>query len=127
MRQQNVHLLFVRDMLLKRSRDQDEVIKVYRAIRLSRFPVMDDSQSTPIAHLKLSGIVHVVKNRLRIRNAIYEKVFDRRWIKRHTTYSFWYDLPPAVRASLIVIVLLLVSLLGATTLAVGQLSLYFAH
>jgi len=46
-------------------------------------PVADDESNRVAALLKLSGIMRVDGNRLLVRNRIYERVFDREWIREN--------------------------------------------
>ncbi|MEM7578336.1 MAG: AAA-like domain-containing protein [Cyanobacteria bacterium P01_A01_bin.80] len=99
MSQQDNNLQFVRDMLTKRAPNQDEVLTVFREIRLGRGSVSDEEQSIVKSHLKLSGVVLRENNILRLRNRIYEQVFDRRWINENLPFSLrdrWEQLKPAI-------------------------------
>ena len=93
MSQQDHNLQFVRDMLTKRAPDKYEVLSVYLQIRLGKRPVFDEEHSIIKSHLKLSGVVWRKDNALRLRNRIYEQVFDRRWINENLPFSLsdrWY-------------------------------------
>ena len=87
MSQQDNNLQFVRDMLTKRAPNQDEVLTVFREIRLGRRSVVDEEQSIVKSHLKLSGVVRREDNILRLRNRIYKQVFDRKWINKNLPIS----------------------------------------
>lgn len=92
----NDNLLFVRDMLIHRAPDRIGVLLTYRNIRRHR-DVRDDAESLIKSHLKLSGIVkHDKRGALCVRNAIYYRVFDERWIKEHLRMSWirrlWHSL-----------------------------------
>ncbi len=76
------NLQFVRDMLTRRAPDQSDVLNTYRRIRHRR-PVRDEEQSVVKSHLKLSGVVRRENDVLRVRNPIYEAVFDDPWIREH--------------------------------------------
>ena len=81
MSEQDNNLQFVRDMLTKRAPDKDEVLTTYKEI-LTR-PVPDEEQSLIKSHLKLSGVVRREGGQLRLRNRIYQTVFDKTWISQH--------------------------------------------
>ncbi len=81
--EQDNNLQFVRDMLTKRAPDRDGVLAVYSAVIKGRVPVPDEEQSLVKSHLKLSGVVRRESSELKLRNAIYGHVFDRKWISEH--------------------------------------------
>ncbi|MBO3461610.1 AAA-like domain-containing protein [Aetokthonos hydrillicola Thurmond2011] len=81
MSQQDNNLQFVRDMLTKRAPNKDQVLTVYREIHLGRHPVIDEEQSIIKSHLKLSGVVRREDNTLRVRNRIYQQVFNTEWVE----------------------------------------------
>ncbi len=81
MSKQDNNLQFVRDMLTKRAPDKDEVLTTYKEI-LTR-PVPDEEQSLIKSHLKLSGVVRREGGTLRLRNRIYQTVFDKTWVSQH--------------------------------------------
>ena len=106
---QDGNLQFVRDMLTRRApkRYALPVMKTLRDIQRGR-EVADDEQSIPKMHLKLSGIVHRKGNNLFLRNRIYERVFDRRWLKQN-----WPVTPKQrLRTAGLVVTALLVGILG---------------
>lgn len=108
--EQDNNLQFVRDMLTQRSPDLTGVLGTYRDIRLGRRPVPDEGQSLIKNHLKLSGIVRREEDLLRVRNPIYERVFDRRWIKTHWSVSWFATIPRPIKISAVIILVLLVAL-----------------
>jgi len=76
----------VRDLLVdpRRCPDLYQVLTTYRAIWRDRQPVPDEEQSPIKAHLKLSGVVkRDAEKHLRVRNKIYQTVFDDQWIADH--------------------------------------------
>ena len=104
------NLQFVRDMLTERAPQPVRVLATYRTIRQGRRAVRDEEQSLVLAHLKLSGVVRQVQRVLRVRNRIYETVFDLPWVREHWPVSWYRRVPPVVWgliASLIAVVLLL--------------------
>ncbi|MEH1858084.1 MAG: AAA-like domain-containing protein, partial [Nostoc sp.] len=98
MSEQDNNLQFVRDMLTKRAPDL-EVLTIYRQIRLGKRAVVDDEQSLAKSHLKLSGVVRQEYNVLRVRNQIYQQVFDYKWINKHLPFNLrdrWERVKPAL-------------------------------
>ena len=76
------NLQFVRDMLTKKAFNREAVLRTYRNMRRGeRVPDKELDQVT--SWLKLSGIVRRRDGLLRVRNAIYEQVFDERWARDH--------------------------------------------
>ncbi len=74
----NDNLLFVRERLL-RSDARVEVLQLYARIRGGE--AVPAHESDPCFHvLRLAGITRVVDDALRVRNRIYEQVFDPNWI-----------------------------------------------
>src|SRR5215207_9916449 len=78
----DTNLQFVRDMLTKKADNREAVLATYDAIRGgARVPDREHDQIT--SWLKLSGIVRRDGDLLKVRNPIYEKVFDQNWTKVH--------------------------------------------
>jgi len=72
------NLLFVRERMLRSEVDVAGLLSLYlQAHRGKR--VMDDETNPLVSVLRLSGIARVEDGRLRVRNRIYERVFDREW------------------------------------------------
>ncbi len=78
-RQQDTNLLAVRERLLRSEVDLAGLLELYG--RVWRKPIPDDETNPLIGVLRLSGIARVVRGSLRVRNRIYERVFDRRWVE----------------------------------------------
>jgi WD40 repeat protein len=78
------NLVFVRNMLTERisEREKDVIIGTYRDIRRGDL-VPDEERSLVKSHLKISGLVRAEGGLLRVRNAIYAKVFDEAFIDQH--------------------------------------------
>lgn len=76
--EQDNNLQFVRDMLTKRAVTVGvaKVLGTYRQVRQARRPVVDEEKSLIKSHLKITGIVRREAGFLKIRNPIYNKVFD---------------------------------------------------
>jgi WD40 repeat protein len=86
-REQDDNLLFVREQLLKSEVDLVSLLDLYlRVWRGQRVPPNETNQF--IGVLRLSGVVRVAgeemgSGSLRVRNRIYQRVFDREWIVAH--------------------------------------------
>lgn len=79
-REQDDNLLFVREMMLRNTRDLRALLERYSQIQNGE-PVPD--QTDLLCHqLILSGIVRAEKGRWIVRNRIYKKVFDKDWIAK---------------------------------------------
>ncbi|NMG18281.1 AAA-like domain-containing protein, partial [Brasilonema bromeliae] len=93
------NLQFVRDMLTKRAPDKAAVLSIYREIRRGKRAVADEEQSITKSHLKLSGVVKRKNGVLKVRNPIYQRVFDLKWVNQHLPLNlrdFWQRYKPAL-------------------------------
>jgi len=81
-RERDDNLLFVRERILRGEEDLTNLLELYGRVRRGRrvMPVMDDEANPLVSVLRLSGITRAESGRLRVRNRIYEQVFDRVWI-----------------------------------------------
>jgi TolB-like protein/Tfp pilus assembly protein PilF len=78
-RERDDNLLFVRETLLRSEADLSALLQFYDRIR--NFEAVEDDEVNPfIKVLRLSGITRVEKGGLRVRNRIYERVFDHDWV-----------------------------------------------
>lgn len=116
------NLQFVHEMLTRRAPVgyEQEVLATYQAIRLGRRPVRDEEQSLAKSHLKLSGVVKRAGRDLAVRNRIYERVFDRGWIREQWPVTWWDLIPTEVKVAAGVSLLLLFGLVAATLFAFSQ-------
>lgn len=107
----DTNLQFVRDMLTKKAFDREAVLATYEAIR-GGARVPDEELNQTASWLKLSGIVGRHDGLLRVRNAIYAHVFDRKWARVHRRlYVNWRRrLARAAAALLVMIVLVTIPL-----------------
>lgn len=78
-RERDDNLLFVRERLLRGETDRVALLDLYARVREGR-AVPDDETNPLVNALRLSGIARAERGRLRVRNRIYEHVFDRAWI-----------------------------------------------
>lgn len=88
-RETNINLADVGNRILSGAPDPKQVAR-YRADILSLYQnvlkgreVFDDESNRLAAILKLSGIVRVEDRKLKVRNRIYERVFDAKWIREN--------------------------------------------
>jgi WD40 repeat protein len=79
-RETDDNLLFVRERVLRSEVDRASLLDLYSHIRAGK-NVPDDDANRLIDVLRLSGLVSVRANRLAVRNEIYKRVFDPRWIR----------------------------------------------
>jgi AAA-like domain len=76
------NLQFVRDMLTKKAFNREAVLRTYWNIR--RGVEVPDKELDQVDNwLKLSGVVQRQNGLLRVRNPIYERVFDEGWAHDH--------------------------------------------
>jgi len=102
--QQDNNLQFVRDMLTRRAPDRTAVLSTYRDISRGRRAVLDEEQSTTKNHLELAGVARREGHALRVRNAIYQTVFDDRWIKEHLSTTWPQRLRRVRRVAISIII-----------------------
>jgi hypothetical protein len=76
------NLQFVRDMLTKKAFNREAVLRTYWNIRRG-VEVQDKELDQVDNWLKLSGVVHRQNGMLRVRNPIYDRVFDEQWARDH--------------------------------------------
>jgi hypothetical protein len=100
------NLQFVRDMLTKKAFDREAVLRSYGLIRRGdRVPDKELDQVT--SWLKLSGVVCRRNGLLRVRNAVYEHVFDERWARDHLRLNVnWRRRLVRVATALLVLIVL---------------------
>ena len=79
-REQDDNLLFVREQMVRGTKDLAQLLKVYEKILKSETQNENEASSC-LAVIRLSGVTRVSENRLSVRNRIYEKVFDQEWIQ----------------------------------------------
>ena len=79
--EQDSNLQFVRNQMLERGDvDPAELLTLYSAVLAGKSVPHDETN--PLTNvLQLSGIAHVVDGHMRVRNRIYEHVFDKAWVQ----------------------------------------------
>jgi WD40 repeat protein len=75
------NLLFVRDSLLRSENDRAALLDLYAKVRKGK-RVADDRTNALVYALHLSGVTRLEDNHLKVRNRIYERVFDQKWVER---------------------------------------------
>jgi hypothetical protein len=79
-RDRDDNLIFVRERILRSEADVAGLLYLYRRIHLGQR--VADTETNPLASvLRLSGIVRGVDGTLVVRNRIYARVFDDRWLR----------------------------------------------
>jgi hypothetical protein len=78
-RERDDNLLFVRDRMLRSEVDTAGLLTLYSKVRAGK-RIRDDEANPLIGVLRLSGITKIEDGYLRVRNRIYQHVFDRDWI-----------------------------------------------
>ena len=102
----DTNLQFVRDMLTRKAFDREAVLATYDRIR-GGGRVADQELDQVASWLKLSGIVRRQDGLLRVRNPIYEHVFDQRWTRVHRRLHVnWRRRLTRVAAALLVVTVL---------------------
>ena len=74
------NLLFVRERILRSEADLASLLDLYAHVRGGK-RVADEVTNPLVGVLRLSGITRVEGSYLRVRNHIYERVFDREWVR----------------------------------------------
>ena len=78
-REQDDNLLFVRERMLRSEVELAGLLGLYEQVRKGK-KVEDDETNPFVTILKLSGITRIEDGRLRVRNRIYDRVFDQAWV-----------------------------------------------
>ena len=78
-RERDDNLLFVRERILKSEVDVPGLLTLYDRVRAGK-TVRDDEANPLISVLRLSGITRVENGVLKVRNRVYNKVFDHQWV-----------------------------------------------
>ena len=79
-RDKDDNLLFVRERIVRSEADTAALLGFYKLV-LAGKRVQDDETKPAVNVLRLSGIVRAERGLLRVRNPIYQKAFDRAWIR----------------------------------------------
>lgn len=114
----NDNLAFVRNRLLEGTDDRASLLDLYRQVWMGG-RVLNDETNPLCAVLRLSGIVRVVRGHFEVRNRIYDRVFDLKWIEANMPGNELRRQRVAVRAG----VLRTASVSAALFAIVGALAL----
>jgi WD40 repeat protein len=81
--ERDANLLFVRERLLRSGEvDLAALLELYRHVWDGK-RVLDDDTNAIVGLLRLSGIARVQAGCLRVRNRIYARAFDKKWVQEH--------------------------------------------
>jgi WD40 repeat protein len=78
-RERDDNLLFVQERIRRSEEEMESLLELYARIR-KRKVVFDDENNRLVTVLRLSGIIQIQAGQLKVRNRIYEKVFNSKWI-----------------------------------------------
>jgi CheY-like chemotaxis protein len=78
--EQDDNLIFVRERLLRSRANLRDLLQFYRKIRAGELVTLDENHPL-VEILELSGIIVIAGGAPRVRNRIYERVFDDNWIQ----------------------------------------------
>ena len=111
------NLMFVRNRLLQSEADRAALLDLYGRIRAGK-RVRDDETNPLCAILRLSGAVVSERGQLKLRNRIYDTVFDAAWVTEHMPQAEVRRQRRAYRAGLLRATIVG----GAVTLLIGILA-----
>src|SRR5262249_34834239 len=81
-RERDDNLLFVQERMLRSEADLAGLLDLYGQVRRGK-RVRDDDTNPLMGVLRLSGITRKVRGCAQVRNRIYGRVFDRKWVRQH--------------------------------------------
>jgi hypothetical protein len=81
-RERDDNLQFTRNELLKREAIAPGLLRLYGHVRAG-YRVPDDAVNRLVGQLRLTGVTRSEGGFLRVRNRIYQHLFDRRWVREH--------------------------------------------
>lgn len=82
------NLIFVRERMLRSEADVVSLLELYAQVQQGK-RVNDDETNPLVTVLRLSGITKIQDSTLRVRNRIYEQVFDQKWIAANLPADEW--------------------------------------
>ncbi|MFN0068723.1 MAG: response regulator [Limisphaerales bacterium] len=80
-REENDNLAFVRRLLLGDPARRAEALRAYERVRRSRAGVPEDELEGVTPLLRQAGLIRFEGGRARVRNRIYARAFDPRWVR----------------------------------------------
>lgn len=93
-RDTNINLADIGNRVLNGYEDPDQIeayradiLALYLKIRKGREKVLDDETNRMVGVLKLSGVLGSENKTLRVRNRIYENVFDADWVRQNMPHA----------------------------------------
>jgi WD40 repeat protein len=116
------NLAFVRNRLLRSEVDLAALLDLYTQVRSGK-KIKDDETNPLVPVLRLSGVVNAPDGLLRVRNRVYDRVFDKDWVQSHMPDAELRRQEAAYRrgvlrtAALASVVLLLMGMLSAWALS----------
>lgn len=72
----------MRERILRSDADLAALLELYGKVRADK-RVPNDDTNPLVSILRLSGVARVERGLLKVRNRIYERVFDREWVRMH--------------------------------------------
>jgi len=117
-RDRDDNLLFIRSRLLDDSQDRATVLKTYGRILDGQSDLTLLRAPAIVAELVLTGIIKIENGQARVRNRLYAKVFNQKWVQDHLPdaeqrrirRAFWNGAVKAGLASACVVALVAVSI-----------------
>ncbi len=82
-RDRDDNLIFVRERLIRGEVEPVNLLNLYLQIWGHRKTIKDDETNVFVNLLRLSGIVRAHRGKLEVRNRIYQRVFDERWVETY--------------------------------------------
>jgi PAS domain S-box-containing protein len=124
---QDDNLLFVRDRVLNSEVERSAILGLYEDTLRGRY-VSADTRDPVVNCLLLSGLVRPEQGRLRVRNRIYARKFNLRWVRRELPSlsvraqrkAYWRGMTRAALFSTVAVSLLLVFSLQQSRLAKSE-------
>jgi len=113
-RETDDNMIFVRERILRGASDLSALLTLYG--KVARGKIISDDDSNPlVTTLRLSGIARVENGSLRVRNRIYERVFDSDWVSanlpdselRRQREAYWRGILRAGTVSAVVLALII--------------------
>ena len=93
------HLRTIRDRLLRSGRTPGKVLQLYQQVlQQGGIPVRSDGE---YLQLRLSGVVDVVEGKLTVKNPIYAKIFNPKWVDSALTKIFSQAMAEPVTAAIV--------------------------
>lgn len=82
-RDSDANLVPIREYLLRCTDSPEDILELYARVRKGKRVAANETDARA-SHLLLSGVARVAQAELRVRNRVYKRVFDMRWVAAHT-------------------------------------------